>query len=72
MSTKLAFQNGQEIIVLESYEEVDELLQRAYGDGFVRLRRDCGTGEIAVTVNPTTVVYAEGIPELTQIGNIYD
>ena len=71
MATKLIFQNGHEIVVIESRQQVDEGLSNAYGDGFVRLRRDLGSsGESAITVNPTTVAYFEGIPELTQIGNV--
>ena len=71
MATKLIFQNGHEVVVLESRQQVDEGLSNAYGDGFVRLTRDLGSsGELAITVNPTTIAYFEGIPELTQIGNV--
>jgi hypothetical protein len=72
MATKLVFQNGHEVVVLESHTQVDENLSEAYGTGFVRLRRDLGAGgELAITVNPVTVSYFEGIPELTQIGNVF-
>ena len=72
MATKLIFQNGHEVVVLESHTEVDENLSQAYGTGFVRLRRDLGAGgELSLTVNPTTIAYFEGIPELTQIGNVF-
>jgi hypothetical protein len=71
MATKLIFQNGHEVVVLESHQQVDEGLSNAYGEGFVRLSRDLGSsGELAITVNPTTIAYFEGIPELTQIGNV--
>ena len=71
VSTKLVFQSGHEIIVLESHEHVSEVLSAAYGEGYTTLRRDLGSGDIAVTVNPTTVAYIEGLPELTQIGNVF-
>jgi hypothetical protein len=72
MATKLVFQNGQEIVVLENHNAVEESLSQAYGKGFTSLRRDLGTaGEIPVTVNPTTVAFIEGLPELTQIGNVF-
>ena len=71
MATKLVFQSGHEIIVLENHEDVQSMLGEAYGSGYTTLRRDLGTGDIAVTVNPTTVAYIEGLPELTQIGNVF-
>ena len=71
MATKLVFQNGQEIIVLEQHNHVQEMLSAAYGSGYATLRRDLGTGDIEVTINPTTVAYIEGLPELTQIGNVF-
>ena len=72
MATKLVFQNGQEIVVLEDHHAVEASLSQAYGKGFTALRRDLGTaGEIPVTVNPTTVAFIEGLPELTQIGNVF-
>ena len=71
MATKLVFQSGHEIIVLEQHDHVQEMLSAAYGSGYATLRRDLGTGDIAVTVNPTTVAYIEGLPELTQIGNVF-
>jgi hypothetical protein len=71
MPTKLTFQSGHEVIVLESFHEVDKGLTDIYGDGFVKLRRDVGNGEIPITVNPVTVAYVEGLPELTQIGNVF-
>jgi hypothetical protein len=72
MATKLIFQNGHEVVVIESHQQVDVGLSSAYGTGFVHLRRDLGSsGESALTVNPTTVAYFEGIPELTQIGNVF-
>jgi hypothetical protein len=71
VATKLVFQSGQEMIVIESHDHVQEVLSSAYGSGFTTLRRDLGTGDIAVTVNPTTVAYIEGLPELTQIGNVF-
>jgi hypothetical protein len=72
MATKLVFQNGHEVVVIESHQQVDESLSGAYGDGFVKLTRDLGSvgGVLAFTVNPTTIAYFEGIPELTQIGNV--
>jgi hypothetical protein len=71
VATKLVFQSGHEIIVLEKHNDVQEMLSAAYGAGYATLRRDLGTGDIAVTVNPTTVAYIEGLPELTQIGNVF-
>jgi len=71
MATKLIFQNGHEVVVLESHIQVDESLNNAYGTGYVKLSRDLGaSGELEITVNPTTIAYFEGIPELTQIGNV--
>jgi uncharacterized protein YlzI (FlbEa/FlbD family) len=71
VSTKLVFQNGHEIVVLESHEDVTEILSAAYGEGYTTLRRDLGTGEAAITVNPNTIAYIEGLPELTQIGTVF-
>ena len=71
MATKLVFQSGHEIIVLENHDDVQAMLSDAYGSGYATLRRDLGTGDIAITVNPTTVAYIEGLPELTQIGNVF-
>jgi hypothetical protein len=72
MATKLVFQNGQEVVVVETHTEVEATLIEAFGHGYATLKRDLGTaGEIPITVNPTAVAYVEGLPELTQIGNVF-
>jgi hypothetical protein len=71
MPTKLVFQSGQEIVVLESHADVETSLEGAYGRGYSKLTRDLGSvGKIIVTVNPTTVAFLESLPELTKIGNV--